>query len=164
MTGAVFITGFGIAWMTLPRTGDAADPPPKAIKSHVMSLADAAKNKAGWGEMRPYFTGHTPGTEAVFTATGTILPGKSIHGSHRHVEEEYLLITEGSGTWYLDGKEFPAKAGDMLFVESWVFHGIRNTSDKPLSFFVIKYNPKGVKLPQRPDNRPDELDPINEAR
>jgi mannose-6-phosphate isomerase-like protein (cupin superfamily) len=128
------------------------------MKSRVVRLNETPENKAGWGEMRPYFTGQTQGTTSVLAATGTVLPGKSIHGSHRHVEEEYLLITEGSGTWNLDGKEMPAKAGDLLYVEPWVYHGFRNTGDKPLSFLVIKYTPKEGKIPAHPDDgKPDEL-------
>ncbi len=153
----VFGAGFAAAWAVLPQPGTAADAPPKAIKSKVISLKDTPENKGGWGVMRPYFTGQTLGTDRVFAAAGTIGPGKAVHGAHRHVEEEYLLITEGSGSWHLDGKNFPAKAGDLLYVEPWVWHGIRNTGDKPLSFVVVKYNAKGVKLPPRPDDKPDEV-------
>ncbi len=150
--------GFCLALLLTPRTGGAAPAPPAQIKSRVVPLKDTPANKAGWGEMRPYYTGQTLGTRDVFTAAGTIQPGKSVHGAHRHVEEEYLLITEGAGTWHLDGKDFPAKKGDLLYVEPWVFHGIRNTSDAPLSFLVVKYSSKGVKLPPRPDSEKDELE------
>lgn len=161
VSALVFTTGFAAAWLVLPRSGSAADPQPQKprnILSRVMPLKDTPQHKGDWGVMRPYFIGETHGTDRVYTATGTIQPGKSVHGAHRHVEEEYLLITEGRGTWYLDGKEFPAREGDLLYVEPWVYHGIRNTGDKPLIFLVIKYNSKGVKLPERPDDdRPDEL-------
>jgi len=78
--------------------------------------------------------------------------------AHRHAEEEYLVVARGSGTWFLDDKEFPAKLGDILYVEPWVYHGLTNTGDGPLIFVVVRFNGKGVKLPPRPDdNRPDEL-------
>jgi mannose-6-phosphate isomerase-like protein (cupin superfamily) len=159
VSALMFMTGFATAWLVWPRSGEAADQPPRKIKSGVVPLKETPENKGDWGVMRPHFIGETHGTDRVFAASGTILPGKSVHGAHRHVEEEYLLITEGSGTWYLDGKEFPARKGDLLYVEPWVYHGIRNTGDAPLAFLVIKYNSKGVKLPERPDDdRPDELD------
>ena len=157
VSALVFAAGFAAAWTVLPRSGDAADAPPRAIKSKVVALKDTPENKGGWGVMRPYFTGQTIGTDRVFAASGTIEPGKAIHGAHRHVEEEYLLITEGSGTWHLDGKDFPARQGDLLYVEPWIYHGIRNTGDKPLTFLVVKFNPKGLTPPERPDDRPDEL-------
>ena len=63
---------------------------------------------------------------------------------------------EGSGTWSLGGKESPAKRGDILYTESWVYHGLTNTDSEQLIFVVVRFNSKGVKIPPRPDNRPDE--------
>jgi hypothetical protein len=86
-----------------------------------------------------------------------VQPGKSVHKAHRHAEEEYLALVEGSGTWSLDGKEFPAARGDVLYVEPWVYHGLTNTGDNPLIFLVVRYNGKGVPPPPQPDGRPNEL-------
>jgi len=148
----------GILALLLPLAVGAADAEKGANKSRVLSQDKTTANKANWGEIRPYFTGESFATKDILVANGTVEPGKAVHGAHRHAEEEYLYITEGSGTWHLDGKEFPAKAGDVLYVEPWVYHGFTNTGDKPLRFFVVKYNAKGVKVPPHPDdNRPDEL-------
>jgi mannose-6-phosphate isomerase-like protein (cupin superfamily) len=107
--------------------------------------------------MRLYFTGETSGTRDVLTAVAVVKPGKTVHRAHRHAEEEYLILTEGSGTWSVEGKEFPAQCGDFLYAEPWVYHGVTNTGTKPLVFVVVRFNSKGIKLPPRPDNRPDEL-------
>ncbi len=79
-----------------------------------------------------------------------VKPGESVHPAHRHAEEEYLVITEGSGRWYLDGKEFPARKGDVLYAAPWVMHGLVNTGDVPLTFFVTKWRSKGVQPPEAP--------------
>ena len=134
----------------------AADPQPKPLKSGIVSFDDAKANQADWGEMRRYFTGETLGTKNVLTAVAIVKPGKAVHRAHRHAEEEYLILAEGSGTWSLDGKESPAKRGDILYVEPWVYHGLTNTGTEPLIFVVVRFNSKGVKVPPRPDNRPDE--------
>ncbi len=154
---ALILTGAAVL-LTLISGLIAADKPPAAIRSAVVPLKDTPANRGDWGVMRPYFTGQTGGTTAVFAAAGTINPGKSVHGSHRHAEEEYLVITAGSGTWELAGKEFPASKGDMLYVDPWVFHGIKNTGKEPLDFIVFKYTAKGVPTPKHPDDgKPDEL-------
>jgi mannose-6-phosphate isomerase-like protein (cupin superfamily) len=140
-----------------PRASGAADQPPPTLRSRVISWKDAAPNKGDWGEMRTYFHGQTLGTKDAFSAIAVVQPGKAVHRAHRHVEEEYLIVTEGSGTWSLDGKEFPAKKGDVLYVEPWVYHGLTNTGKEPLTFVVIKYNGKDARLPPRPDSRKDEL-------
>jgi mannose-6-phosphate isomerase-like protein (cupin superfamily) len=95
----------------------AADPQPKPLKSGVVSFEDAKAHQADWGEMRRYFTEETSGTKDVLTAVAIVKPGKAVPRAHRHAEEEYLILAEGSGTWSLDGKEFPAKRGDILYAE-----------------------------------------------
>jgi len=135
----------------------AADAPADELKSQVVGWNDARAKVADWGEMRFYYTGQTGATKNVLVAVAVVQPGKTVHKAHRHAEEEYLAIVEGGGTWSLDGKESPAKRGDILYVKPWVYHGVTNTGDKPLIFLVFRYNGKGVAAPPRPDDRPDEL-------
>mgnify|MGYP001615793610 CR=1 FL=1 len=141
-----------VAWSP----AEAADSPPKPFKSGVVSFDDATTHQADWGEMRRYFTGETAGTKDVLTAVAIVKPGKAVHRAHRHSEEEYLILAQGSGTWSLDGKECPAKRGDILYAEPWVYHGLTNTGSEQLILAVIRFNSKGVTIPPRPDNRPDE--------
>ena len=135
---------------------EAADAPPKPLKSGIVSFDDAPAHQADWGEMRRYFTGETAGTKDVLTAVAIVKPGKAVHRAHRHAEEEYLILVEGSGTWSLDGKESPAKRGDILYTAPWVYLGLTNTSSEQLIFVVVRFNSKGVAVPPRPDDRPDE--------
>jgi len=137
----------------------AAEPKPDDLKSQIVRWDDARSHVADWGEMRLYFLGgKTFATKDVLVAVAVVQPGKSVHKAHRHAQEEYLAVADGTGMWSLDGKEFPAKQGDILYVEPWVYHGLTNTGDKPLTFLVIRYNGKGVKTPPKPDDRPNELE------
>ncbi len=154
---ALLGAGFVLAWLVLPRETGAVDKKPALLKSAVVSWEKAPALTAEWGEMRTHYRGETLGTKDVLVAVAVVEPGKAIHRAHRHVEEEYLMVVEGSGTWHLDGKEFPAKKGDVQFIEPWIWHGLTNTGDKPLTFVVFKYSSKGVKLPPRPDAGEDEL-------
>jgi mannose-6-phosphate isomerase-like protein (cupin superfamily) len=141
-----------VAWLPV----EAADSPPKPLKSGIVSFDDAKAQQADWGEMRQYFTGETAGTKDVLTAVALVKPGKAVHRAHRHAQEEYLILVAGFGTWSLDGKEFPAKRGDILYVEPWIYHGLTNTGTEQLIFVVVRFNGKGVPVLPRPDNRPDE--------
>jgi mannose-6-phosphate isomerase-like protein (cupin superfamily) len=127
-----------------------------AIKTGIVRWDEAKSHQADWGEMRRYFTGESFGTKDVLVAVAVVQPGKTVHREHRHAEEEYLALVEGSGTWSIDGKKTPAQRGDILYAEPWVYHGITNTGTDPLIFLVVRHNAKGVPLPPRPDNRPDE--------
>ena len=153
---AVFGICAGVAMVAMQPTS-AADKGPTQLKSQVISFDEAFSKENDWGEFHRYFTGETYGTKNVLTAVAVVQPGKAVHTAHRHAEEEYLIVAEGSGTWYLDGKEFEAKQGDILYVEPWVYHGLTNTGDGKLIFIVVRYNAKGVDVPPKPDDRPNEL-------
>ncbi len=130
---------------------------PAVLDSRIVSWEGAALYTHDWGEMRVFYRGESPGTKDVLTATAVVRPGKAVHRAHRHAEEEYLVVTEGSGTWYLNGKESPARKGDVLYVRPWDFHGLTNTGEGPLVFTVVRFNSKGLPVPPRPDDGKDEL-------
>jgi mannose-6-phosphate isomerase-like protein (cupin superfamily) len=120
------------------------------VESTVVA-ADTARNDTGdWGTITIYFEGETRGVRDSFAATVTLNPGSEIHPPHAHAEEEYLLITEGNGTWVLDGKSFPAKPGDMLYASPWSHHGLRNGPQGPMKFVVWKFSAKGIPVPPAP--------------
>lgn len=155
------LIGLAIVW-AVPLPG--AEPPaPPVLKSQIMRWDDAKSHTGDWGEMRRYFVGQTAATKDVLVAVAVVQPGKAVHYAHRHAEEEYLALIEGSGVWSLDGKDLPAQRGDILYVEPWVYHGLTNTGDTPLIFLVVRYNGKGTPPPPRPDDRPNELRPQAKA-
>ena len=123
------------------------------MASKVLRWDEEEVAKEKWGEFRKVFTGEGAGIKDVLIAFAVIKPGEEIHRPHRHAEEEILVITEGSGTWSLAGKELPLKKGDVLYVEPWVMHGCTNTGKDPMSFFVAKFNGKGIPLPPEPTTK-----------
>ena len=122
------------------------------LDTRVMTRADAAVSHEDWGDFIVYTeeaTTTTYGTKNMLTGVAEIKPGEEIHPPHQHSAEEFLFIVEGEGTWSVEGKEFPAKAGDLFYSEPWDWHGITNTGDETLTFFVVKWDNKGVELPAK---------------
>lgn len=154
---AIGVTALSLMLVVSQVSSGADDAKPPTLKSGIVRWDEAKSHQADWGEMRRYFTGQSFGTKDVLVAVAVIQPGKTVHRAHRHAEEEYLGVVEGSGTWSLAGKEIPAQRGDILYAEPWVYHGITNTGTEPLIFLVVRYTGKGVAPPPRPDNRPDEM-------
>jgi mannose-6-phosphate isomerase-like protein (cupin superfamily) len=115
-----------------------------AMSSAIVSRSEALKQDSEWGTLYSYYEGESFGTKDGLAAVAVIKPGQQIHPPHEHAEEEYLMVLEGSGTWYLNGKESAAKAGDMMYAKPWDVHGLRNTGKKSLQFVVWKWNSKGV--------------------
>ena len=138
------LLGLALAFMVGAMfAGQPADP----IPSSVMSEEEALKEEFEWGTFYTYHQGETYGTQDVLTGVAVIKPGWEIHPPHQHAEEEYMIVTEGQGVWHLNGEDFEAGKGDMLYAAPWDIHGVKNTGDEPLTFWVWKWNNKGVALP-----------------
>lgn len=153
---SIAASGAAVPAVVLPSSGGSTASRPAVLKSQVVSWKDASARKADWGEMRFYFQGETAATKDVLVAVAVVEPGKAVHRAHRHAEEEYLVINEGSGMWQVGEKTVPARKSDILYAEPWAYHGLTNTGEEPLVFTVVRYNGKGVPVPPRPDSREDE--------
>lgn len=67
-----------------------------------------------------------------------VAPGKSTHAPHKHVEDEFFYVLEGTAKFFLDGKEVVVEANTSLYCPSWSMHGISNAGDTELKYLVIK--------------------------
>ena len=143
---ATLVFGLTAATVFVDRRADSA-----ANKtSSIVSESQAKRQVNPWGTLYTYAEGETYTTKDGLAAVAVIKPGMEIHPPHQHAEEEYVLVTEGTGVWSLNGKERPAKAGDMQYAAPWDMHGIRNTGKTPLRFVVWKWNGKGVPPTVKP--------------
>ena len=125
-----------------------------AQPSAIRSQQEAKRENFDWGTLYTYYEGESYGTRDGLTAVAVIKPGREIHPPHQHAEEEYLMVVEGRGTWSLNGRESPAKAGDIQYAAPWDTHGIKNTGRTPLRFVVWKWNSKGVAPTAAPAGAP----------
>jgi quercetin dioxygenase-like cupin family protein len=153
---ALFAAGFASAWLLLPqRPGHAQTEEPlarteKPLASGLVRGQDAVPTRGEWGEWRRYFRGETHGTKDMVVLVVTLKPGQAPHPPHRHAEEEFMILAEGTGTWHLAGKEIRARKGDVVYAAPWSMHGLKNTGDAPLTYYMVKWNNKGVKAPEKP--------------
>lgn len=70
----------------------------------------------------------------------TELNGKGpSHNPHSHLETEIILVISGQTEMTIDGREYKAGPGDFYFVNSELFHGVRNATDAPCSYFAFKW-------------------------
>jgi quercetin dioxygenase-like cupin family protein len=131
----------------------AQKPDKPMLDSRIYSAADARISKGDWGEINIYTEDAQPsyGNSSILTASLTFLPGKRLQPPHQHADEEFQYVIEGEGTWSLNGREQPLHAGDLMYTKPWDWHGIRNSSNKPLRFFVFKFRSRGVPGPAKPD-------------
>ncbi|MGQ9628396.1 MAG: cupin domain-containing protein [Anaerolineae bacterium] len=73
-----------------------------------------------------------------------LLPGERLGGHYHNEVEETFFFLEGEGKVYVEGKEYPARAGDAFRMEPPEKHDILNDGKDPLKMVFIKspYLPK----------------------
>lgn len=67
-----------------------------------------------------------------------VAPHQATHPPHKHIEEEFFFVLEGTAQFYLDGKTTTAGAYTSFYCPSNVEHGISNPGDTELKYLVIK--------------------------
>jgi mannose-6-phosphate isomerase-like protein (cupin superfamily) len=86
-----------------------------------------------------HYNGPTDQLSGVSAGMAVLDPGAAPHPPHRHPEEEFLLVSEGTGEIECDGKVTSVGPGDMLYCAGNVLHGITNTGKVPLTFYWSKW-------------------------
>ncbi|MCF3651456.1 cupin domain-containing protein [Synoicihabitans lomoniglobus] len=117
---------------------------PEDLASAILRRADARLASGDWGKIQIYTPDDTPtfGTVSMLTAELEFLPGQQLQPPHQHADEEFQYIIEGTGTWTLNGEEIPIQPGDLMYSKPWDWHGLKNTGEVPLRFFVVKWRSK----------------------
>ena len=146
---ALVAAGFALARLAPPQVA-AQGPTEKPLVSALIRVEDAVPTRGDWGEWRRYVRGQTHGTKDMVVLVVTLKPGQAPHPPHRHAEEEFMILTAGTGTWHLDGKEWAARKGDVVYAAPWTMHGLKNSGEGPLTYYMVKWTNKGVKAPAMP--------------
>ena len=116
-------------------------PLPAAAKLSNVSI-DGAKAKVTrepFGELRIYFDGPTDQLKAMTAGSLRLNAGATPHPPHTHPEEEFMVITEGTGEITVDGKVSKVSPGSMMYCAGNAPHGIVNTGKTPLLFYFYKW-------------------------
>ena len=98
------------------------------------SIDRIEKTKVGyqyWFVDKNYLDGRT-------IKLSVVAPNSATHPPHKHNEDEFFFILEGTAEFYLNGET--KKAGPMtsFYFPSSSEHGIRNIGDTELKYLVIK--------------------------
>lgn len=67
-----------------------------------------------------------------------VAPHKSTHAPHKHIEDEFFFVLEGTAEFFLDGETVVSGAYTSFYCPSNVMHGISNVGDTELKYLVIK--------------------------
>jgi mannose-6-phosphate isomerase-like protein (cupin superfamily) len=114
-------------------------PHPVALPNAVVDMSTAAALEENGQPLKIYFNGPTD-LLAVMTVGNLLLdPGMSPHPPHQHPEEEFMLVTEGTGEIFCDGKTYSVGPGSMMYCAGNHMHGITNTGSTKMLFYFWKW-------------------------
>ena len=105
----------------------------------TLDEAKAKLTKETFGDLRIYYDGPTDQLKAMTAGSLRLNPGMSPHPPHQHPEEEFMVITEGTGEIVIDGKTTKVGPGSMMYSAANKLHGIVNTGKTPLLFYFYKW-------------------------
>ncbi len=105
----------------------------------VIGADDASLLREPQVDARFYFEGKTDLLKAMTAGSLVLKPGKSPHPPHRHPEEEFMLVTEGTGEIQVEDKVTQVGPGAMMYCAGDKLHGIVNTGRVPMTFYFYKW-------------------------
>ena len=77
----------------------------------------------------------------------TLNPGEVPHAAHRHVDEELIIVKEGTLEVMTNGVTRPAGPGAVIFLASNELHGLRNAGATPATYYVVRFVPHDLPRP-----------------
>ena len=86
-----------------------------------------------------HYNGPTDQLSGMCAGIAVLDPGSTPHPPHRHPEEEFLIVTEGTGQIECDGVTTEVGPGAMMYCAGNTLHGITNTGTVPMTFYWSKW-------------------------
>lgn len=110
------------------------------LPNHTLDAGKAKLTREPFGDLRIYFEGPTDQLKSMTAGSLKLNAGATPHPPHQHPEEEFMVITEGTGELTVDGKMSKIGPGSMMYCAGNKLHGIVNTGKTPLLFYFYKWS------------------------
>lgn len=92
------------------------------------------------GEVRSLYKGPTATLPELEMHVTTLNPGTTSHPPHHHINEELVIIREGTVETLSAGKWIRLGPGSVIFNASDSLHGLRNVGTTPAVYHVINWS------------------------
>jgi len=117
------------------------------MASGVIRWDDLAPKQTKTGFRRDVFDLPTPTLDRFHCHITTLDPGQTTGAPHRHPQEEFIVLKEGTLEVNIDGRKQTATAGSMIFFAANEMENMRNIGAAPATYYVIQFfttlTPKG---------------------
>jgi mannose-6-phosphate isomerase-like protein (cupin superfamily) len=109
------------------------------LPNSTLDAGRAKLTREEFGDLRIYFDGPTEQLKSITAGSLRLKAGMSPHPPHQHPEEEFMVITEGTGEITVEGKITKVGPGTMMYCAAGRLHGITNSGKTPLLFYFYKW-------------------------
>jgi XRE family transcriptional regulator, regulator of sulfur utilization len=89
------------------------------------------------GSVRLLFKGPTATLDSLDIHVTTLDPGKAPHPAHKHLNEELVIVKEGTLEVLENGGTKRAGPGSVVFITLNQLHGIRNPGPSIVTYYVV---------------------------
>jgi XRE family transcriptional regulator, regulator of sulfur utilization len=130
-----------------------AQEPKNVLDSTAWQWNDLAAKKTDVGERRDVVRQPTRTLDELEMHITTLNPKTASHPPHTHLNEEMVIVKEGTLQAHVNGKEVVVGPGGVLFYASMQPHSVQNIGDTPATYYVINWAPPGLhtkKIPSPP--------------
>jgi quercetin dioxygenase-like cupin family protein len=114
------------------------------MHSSTFSFASLRDEPTKVGSVRRVFQAPTATLDELECHITSLKPGESPHPPHRHVDEELIIVHEGTVEALNHGQTQRLGPGSVIFQGSNELHGLRNVGDGIATYHVIRWNSPGM--------------------
>ena len=114
-------------------------------KSTVYAWSTTDFKPNATGAVRQVARTPTPTLDELEIHITTLEAGKTTHAPHQHVNEELLILKEGTLDTFQSGTTRRVGPGDIIFQASNEWHNVTNVGQTPATYYVINWKVPGAK-------------------
>jgi quercetin dioxygenase-like cupin family protein len=122
-----------------PAASPAAGPEPK-LGSTVFVSSQLPMEQRPNGTRRAVLDAATATLDRLHAHITTLNPGEKSGEPRLHLQEEVIIVTEGTIIAHFDGQKREAPAGSVIFFQSNAVTYLQNAGPKPATYYVVYYH------------------------
>jgi quercetin dioxygenase-like cupin family protein len=114
------------------------------MQSSVFEWTTIPEKKTDVGSVRQFFRAPTVTLDELECHVTTLNAGQTSHAPHKHVNEELVIIREGTVEVLSNGEWKKLGPGSVIFNASNQLHALRNVGPGPATYHVINWASPGT--------------------
>lgn len=127
------------AFTLLAQTSAVKTPPDGKLVSTIYDWNKMAAATTANGMRRAVFDGPTATVDKLHCHITTLNPGQNSGEPRKHLQEEIIIVKEGTVEATVDGRTETASTGSVIFFAANAVTRLRNAGTGPATYYVMYY-------------------------